>query len=225
MGSPVIRDRWATFDCYGTLIDWNAGICGELARLFGAEHAPRLLETYHHLEPQVQARAFRPYREVLELTLSHVAVEEGLPLAPGDDAALADSLPTWPPFPEVRAALDEVRRRGWKLAILSNSDSDLIAASQRRLGVPFDATIVAGEIRSYKPGHRHWERFFEGTGADRARHVHVAASHFHDIVPAHELGLTSVWINRLGETGEPKPTRELPSLAALPDIVDELVPA
>ena len=217
--------RWATFDCYGTLIDWNGGIRGDLARLFGPDHAPQLLETYHQLEPQVQAETFRPYREVLEITLTRLALEEGLPLAPGDEGALADSLPAWPPFPEVRSALEELRRRGWRLAILSNSDSDLIAASQRRLGVPFDATVVAEEIHSYKPAHRHWDRFFELTGAERERHVHVAASHFHDIVPAHELGLASIWINRLGETGEPKPTRELGDLAALPDTLDELVPA
>ena len=217
--------RWATFDCYGTLIDWNAGIQGQLARLFGIDHAPRLLETYHQLEPQVQAERFRPYRDVLEVTLTRLALEEGLPLAPHDASALADSLPDWPPFPEVPASLAELRRRGWKLAILSNSDSDLIEASQRRLGVPFDATIVASEIESYKPGHRHWARFFELTEADRARSVHVAASHFHDIAPAHELGLTSIWINRLGETAELRPTRELPDLALLADTLDELVPA
>jgi 2-haloacid dehalogenase len=124
----------------------------------------------------------------------------------------------------VRAALAELGSRGWSLAILSNSDRDLIASSQRRLGVPFDGTVVAEDVESYKPAHRHWERFFELTGADRARHVHVAQSHFHDIVPSRELGLASVWINRLGERAEPAPDRELPDLVRLPDTLDELVP-
>ena len=94
----------------------------------------------------------------------------------------------------------------------------------QRIGVPFELAIVASEIGSYKPGHRHWERFFEETGASREGHVHVAQSHFHDIVPAGELGLRSVWINRLGEQGDPRPTRELPDLTGLAGTLDELVP-
>ena len=91
--------------------------------------------------------------------------------------------------------------------------------------MPADLTVVASEIGSYKPAHRHWERFFEETGADRARHVHVAASLFHDVAPARELGLASVWINRLGERADPEPTRELPDLTRLPETLDDLVPA
>jgi 2-haloacid dehalogenase len=214
--------RWATFDCYGTLIDWNAGIRGQLERLFGAEHGERLLERYHELEPQVEAEAYRSYAEVLTLTLERLAREEGLTIPEGESNALALSLPDWPPFPEVPGALAELRERGWQLAILSNSDRGLIAASQRRLGVPFDLTVVAEDVRSYKPAHAHWERFFELTTADRSSHVHVAASLFHDIEPGAELGLTTVWINRLGEEAD---TRQLPDLARLPDTLDELVPA
>ncbi len=123
----------------------------------------------------------------------------------------------------VLLALAELRARGWRLAILSNSDRDLIAASQRRLGVPFDVTIVAEDVESYKPAHAHWLRFLEVTGADPARHAHVAASLFHDVAPARELGLTCVWINRLAEVPGPQPTLELPDLATLPDALDELV--
>jgi 2-haloacid dehalogenase len=109
--------------------------------------------------------------------------------------------------------------------VLSNTDRDLILASERRIGVPFDLAIVAEDVQSYKPAHGHWERFFEVTTADRDGHVHVAASLFHDIAPANELGLSSVWINRLGEQADPEPTRELPDLSRLPDTLDELVPA
>ncbi|MDQ3668734.1 MAG: HAD-IA family hydrolase, partial [Actinomycetota bacterium] len=186
--------RWATFDVYGTLIDWNAGIGGVLERLYGAERAPDLLRRYHELEPEVQAEGeFRSYAEVLTLTLERLANEVGYGIPEGESGALPRSLPDWPPFPEAPEALAELRRRGWSLALLSNTDRDLIAASQRALGVPVDLAVVAEDVRSYKPAHAHWERFFELTTANREQHVHVAASRFHDIAPAGELGLRSVW--------------------------------
>ncbi len=221
----TIAARWSTFDCYGTLIDWNLGIRRELERLFGVDAAPRLLEHYHALEPEIESEPFHTYREVLSLALERLAQEEGIQLPEGEAGALAASLPEWPPFPEVPPALAELRERGWQLAILSNTDRDLIAASQRQLAVPFDLAIVAEDVRSYKPAHGHWERFFEATTADRERHAHVAASLFHDIAPGRELGLRTVWINRLGEKADPEPDRELPDLAQLPDVLDELVPA
>jgi len=220
-----VEDRWATFDCYGTLIDWNGGIAAELERLFGAEQAPRLLERYHELEPEVQRESYRSYREVLTLTLLRLAEEEALQLPEGQPpSALARSLPDWRPFPEVRPALEELRARGWKLAILSNSDRDLIDASRAQIGVPFALTVVAEDVRSYKPDHAHWERFRAESGADPERHVHVAASLFHDIEPALELGLKSVWINRLAEQATVEPSRELRDLTPLPATLDELVP-
>ncbi len=172
----------------------------------------------------MQAESYRSYAEVLSLTLERLANEAGLRIPEGE-GALPRSLPDWPPFPEVPDALAELRRRGWSLAILSNTDRALIAESQKALGVPFDLIVVAEDIESYKPAHGHWERFFELTTADREHHVHVAASLFHDIAPRRELGLTTVWINRLGEEAEPEPDRELPDLAELPDTLDELVPA
>ena len=210
-------ERWATFDCYGTLIDWDGGIRDVLARVFGEERADEQLERYHDAEPALEADGTRTYREVLTDAMRELGAR--------DDQAdtLAHSLPTWKPFPEVQAALNEARARGWKLAILSNTDRDFIDASMARIGVPFEVAIVASEIGSYKPDHRHWLTFFEQTGADRERHVHVAQSHFHDVVPATELGLKSIWINRRGEQHDPPPTRELPDLTRLPDTLDELV--
>ena len=217
--------RFATFDCYGTLIDWNLGVRTQLERVFGVEQAPRLLERYHEVERQIESEPFRTYREVLTLALERLAQEEQLQLPEGEAGALAQSLPDWPPFPEVPVALAELRERGWLLVILSNTDRDLIAASQRQLGVPIDLAVVAEDVKSYKPAHAHWEHFFEATTAERSRHVHVAASLFHDIAPARELGLRSVWINRLGEEADPVPDRELLDLSDLPDVLDELVPA
>lgn len=215
--------RWATFDCYGTLIDWNAGIGGVLERLYGAEQAPGLLRRFHELEPDVQAERYRSYAEVLTLTLERLANDVGYGIPEGQSGVLPRSLPDWPPFPEVPEALAELRSRGWSLAILSNSDRDLIAASQKKLGVPFDLVVVAEDVRSYKPEHGHWRRFDELT-ADREHHVHVAASLFHDVAPARELGLKSVWINRLEEDSAYAPDVELTDLSGLPDALDELVP-
>jgi 2-haloacid dehalogenase len=215
-----VADRWATFDCYGTLIDWNAGIRAELARVFGDEHADELLERYHEVEREIERQDPAPsYREVMTEAMRRL----GAPA--GEEENLARSLPDWPPFPETQAALFAARDDGWRLAILSNTDRDLLDSSIERIGVPIDHAVVAGEIGSYKPAHRHWQRFFEETGADGERHVHVAQSHFHDIVPANELGLRSIWINRGGESAEPPPTRELPDLSGLADVLEELVAA
>jgi 2-haloacid dehalogenase len=217
--------RWATFDCYGTLIDWNAGILGVLEQLFGVERAPELLARYHELEPELEQDGSLPYKAVMSEALIRLAEEESLAMPEGESEALVRELPNWEPFPEVPEALAEVRHRGWNLVILSNTDRDLIEESMKRIGVPIDLAIVAGELRSYKPALAHWEHFFEVTTADKDHHVHVAASLVHDIAPARELGLKTVWINRLGEKAEPKPDRELSDLSELPDTLDELVPA
>ena len=217
-------DRWATFDCYGTLIDWNGGIGRELERLFGAEHVPALLHGYHEEERVLEReRPGATYREVLTVALTRLAERNELPLAADEHDALARSLPTWRPFPETVDSLEDARARGWKLAILSNTDRDFIDASMGLIGAPFELAIVASEIGSYKPGHRHWEVFDEQTGAAREAHVHVAASLFHDIAPATELGLKTVWVNRLGEDPEPQPDVELHSLTGLGETLDSLV--
>ena len=212
-------ERWATFDCYGTLIDWDGGVRAELARVFGDERADELLARYHEIEPELQHDGSRSYRDVLTEAMRRLGAPEG------QEHGLAESLPGSRAFPEVRSSLIEVRRRGWKLAILSNTDDDFIAASQVNIGVPFDEVVVAQEIGSYKPAHRHWEEFFERSRAPREGYVHVAASLFHDIAPSNELGLRSVWINRLGERASVQPTRELADLFSLPETLDELVAA
>jgi 2-haloacid dehalogenase len=211
-------ERWATFDCYGTLIDWNGGIGRELERLFGAARGGELLHAYHELEPQIQREdPSRSYREVMAVALARL----GAPAAEQD--ALSRSLPEWDPFPEVPAALEEARAAGWRLAVFSNIDRDLLDASLARIGVEFDESVVASEIGSYKPATAHWDEFFARSGADRDHHVHVAASLFHDIAPASALGLRTIWINRLGEEAEPQPDVELHSLTGLANGLDSLV--
>jgi 2-haloacid dehalogenase len=220
-----MSDRWATFDCYGTLVDWLSGIRTTLATIWPDEDADVLAAAYHRIEPGVQAGRGIPYRQVMAEALAGIAEDRGLELPDDDRDALAVSLPAWPVFPDVPPGLTELRARGWKLAILSNTDADLLDASLLAIGVPVDLRIVASEIGSYKPGFGHWESFFRETGADRARHVHVAASLFHDVEPCAKLGLPCVWINRQDETSELPRAGELTDLSALADTLDRLVPA
>lgn len=224
--------RWATFDCYGTLIDWDSGIAATLAELWPDRDPAPLLERYHGIEPEVQAGSAMPYQEVLAASLGRLAAAEGLALPAGREGALSESLPGWAPFPEVPGALAELRRRGWRLGVLSNTDPDLLAASVERIGVPVDVCITAAEAGSYKPAHGHWERFRERSGAGPDEQVHVAVSMFHDIVPAAELGIPAVWIdragdvsNRLGEGAGARRAADLPDLAGLPDTLDRVLPA
>jgi len=202
-GAEGRAGRWATFDCYGTLIDWNAGLQAAL----GTES---LLQRYHEVEPQVQ-------RETPEMSYRQVMGETARRIGAPDPAG---TLPDWKPFPEVPEALERARANGWRLAILSNTDRDYIEASMARIGVPFEFAIVASEIGSYKPGRGHWNAFEQKVG--RLPDVHVAASLFHDIAPSNDLGLKSVWVNREGEEPGPRPTREITDLSTLPDVLDEL---
>ena len=220
-----MNDRWATFDCYGTLIDWMGGLRAALASVWPDVDAGSLLVRYHEMEPVVQAGRGIPYRQVLAEALQAVAVAEGLTVPPGRTQALGDSLPSWPVFPDVPPALAELRRRGWKLAILSNTDPDFLDASLRTIGVPVDLRVVASEIGSYKPAPGHWETFFRVAGADPARHVHVGASLFHDAEPCARLGIPCVWIDREGEVAMVPVAARLTDLSGLPDMLDRLVPA
>ncbi len=198
-----IADRYATFDCYGTLIDWNAGLRAALG-------SDELLERYHDVEPQVQRESpGLSYRQVMGETARRIGAPDP-----------ADTLPEWQPFPEVPEALERARANGWKLVILSNTDRDYIEASMARIGVPFELAIVASEIGSYKPALGHWRAFEERFG--RLPDAHIAASLFHDVAPANELGLKSVWVNRDGDEPGPRPTREITDLSTLPDVLDEL---
>jgi 2-haloacid dehalogenase len=161
---------------------------------------------------------------VLKESLVLLAEHEGMSLPESEHYSLAESLPSWPVFPEVPGALAELRERGWRLVALSNTDADLLAASMEAIGVPFEGAIVAGEIGSYKPAHGHWAAFGDRFHPEPGRHVHVAASLFHDIAPAQELGLPAVWINRLDETSDLPREAELADLSALPDTLDRIVP-
>jgi 2-haloalkanoic acid dehalogenase type II len=207
-----------TFDCYGTLIDWRSGITEAFQSAAAADgiHVERdqLLDAYHFIEPKVQQQGYRTYREVLTETAARVGHSIGWPIAYERAGFLAASLPSWRPFPDTNAALEKLTAAGYKLAILSNIDDDLIAATRKHFTTGFDFVITAQQLRSYKPGLAHFLAARERIG--HARWLHAAQSDYHDIVPANSLGIPNAWINRLGETPLPegKPTFEYPDMAS-----------
>lgn len=207
-----------TFDCYGTLIDWESGITNafrEEAARDGIEIDPgHLMELYHRIEPAVESESFRRYREVLRMVALRIAAELDWQIDARRASFLPESVADWPAFEDTNPALEKLRAAGWRLGILSNVDDDLIAETRKKFGVEFDLIITAEQVRSYKPGHNH---FIEARKRIRdQRWIHVAQSYFHDIVPATALGIESVWINRKSETpyGDERPDHEFPDLAS-----------
>lgn len=218
-----MADRWLTFDCFGTLIDWRHGIrtTGEL--LFPGR-GPAFLDAYIALEAEVEHEgAFHRYRAVLAETTRRVARRLEVDLKPDDATALVSTIPYWPAFADVGPALGELRKEGWKMALLTNCDRDLIALTQRRLPVPFDAVVTAEDVSAYKPDPAHFRLFQSTFGASAEAWIHVAQSYFHDIKPARELGITRIWVNRQGEQDDPSlADAVIPGLAGLPAAVRQL---
>ena len=190
-----------TFDCYGTLIDWETGISHAMLGAAAADgvrlERAAVLAAYAELEPEIEATTFRSYREVLGLTASAVAERLGWRLDSTRARFLAHSLGDWPPFPDTNAALEQLHRAGMRLGILSNVDDDLLAATRRHLTVPFDLIVTAAQVRSYKPAAGHFHAARERLGD--VRWLHAAQSWFHDVEPAMALGIPAAWINRKGE--------------------------
>lgn len=208
-----------TFDCYGTLIDWESGIVdaflSEAARDGVVLNRERVLAAHAEIEPAVQAEGFRSYREVLEIVALRVAGRFHWALEPARAAFLPDSIASWLPFPDTNPALRLLGETKAVLGILSNVDDDLLAGTLRRLDADFDLLVTAQQVRSYKPAHAHFERA-RALVASRPW-LHVAQSYFHDVEPAVALGIPVAWINRKGEapTGNAAPTVELRDLLQL----------
>jgi len=215
---------WITFDCYGTLIDWEGGVADALAPFLPPPVDRMALSSrYIAMEAEVEHEAYRPYRDVLAETSGRLLRTLGRPLPPGRERVLPESLPSWRPFRDVPETLRALRASGRRLAILSNVDRDLLMTSIARLGIEPDLTVTADDCRSYKPAPGHWEFFQSRSGARPARTVHVGASLFHDMVPAGALGYRTVFVNRRGERVEgATPSRVIPDLRSLPEVIAEL---
>lgn len=212
-----------TFDCYGTLIDWEAGILSglrpSLTALPVAPPDDELLEVYAGAEARLEAGPYLPYREILARALGEVCAHYGLTADDRAAATFGASVGAWPAFPDSAAALARLKAR-FRLGVITNCDTDLFADSNRRLGVAFDWVVTAQAVGSYKPDRRNFEAAFAALGLPRERILHVAQSLYHDHVPAQALGLATVWIDRRHGrpgTGATPPASVTPD-ASFPDM-------
>ena len=207
-----------SFDCYGTLIDWETGILSAvrpaLARHGRDVASDDLLVAFGELETAAEAGAYRPYREILREVADGLGRRFGFTPGAADRDGLGASLPAWPPFPDTRAALAALKKR-YKLAVISNIDDDLFALTAPSLGVPFDWVVTAAQVGSYKPSLANFEKALAQFAVPKEKVLHVAQSLFHDIAPARLLGLRTVWVNR--RRGRPGSGATPPS-ASLPDV-------
>lgn len=223
------RFEWLTFDCYGTLIDWETGILRALRKLLDDAVAGTsdddLLVRYADHEAVAESGAFKSYRTVLEEVAAAVAADLGAPVTRDAITAFAVSQADWPAFDDSASALARLKSR-FRLAVISNIDDALFRASEAKLGAPFDAVVTAEQAGAYKPDLRVFAAAEARLGALRSRWLHVAQSHRHDIVPARTLGIASVWVDRRqgrggGASGaipnDSRPDLTVPDLASLAD--------
>ncbi len=219
-----------TFDCYGTLIDWEQGITAALRPLLEARNARafsdrELLEAYAHAEAREESQAYKPYRQILQAVTRSLATTFSATLLPADTHVLENSIAYWPAFPDTPAAMNQLSYR-FQLIILSNIDRDLFEQTRPKLGANLTHIITAQDVRSYKPGPAHFEAALQKTNLAPSRICHVAQSLYHDISVARSLGFPTVWINRRGDRpgsgatppASAKPDLEAPDLASLAKI-------
>ena len=221
------RFKVLSFDCYGTLIDWERGIGEAMAPLLerygiGVE-AGRILELYGRFEREAEAqRPFVNYRGVLRQIVQSFGTELGFQPSAQELDTLVESLGGWPAFPDTVDALQELSAR-YKLAIVSNVDLDLFSNSAETLQTRFEWVVSADMVGSYKPSKEHFERLFKAAGLPLEQHLHVAQSLYHDIRTANDLGMASVWVNRTGAKSTPvveaRPDVEVRDLRSLAELV------
>ncbi len=210
--------EFITFDCYGTLIDWESGILDAL-RPFRNEHGIRasdddILARYAALESDLENGAYMRYRDVLRGVMRGLAAHYAIAGASYDVDAIANSLPRWQPFPDTVAALRRLHERV-RLGVISNTDDDLFARTAAHLEVEFDHVTTAEQVKSYKPSPRNFLHALDAIGLPRERVLHAAQSRFHDVAPAHALGIATVWVNRRSGCGGEGAT---PVSGAMPDL-------
>lgn len=215
-----------SFDCYGTLIDWETGILNALRPVLASHNqtldGERILKLYAEIEAKLEAGRYRTYKEILKSVVKELGRQLGFFPTTDELNCLVDSLRYWQPFPDTVEAL-QVLKEKYRLAIISNTDDDLIALTAKHLKITFDWIITAEQVKSYKPSLRNFTFALERMGIAPAKVLHVAQSIYHDIIPARSLGLATVWVDRrkgrdgFGATpkAEGKPDLEVPDLKTL----------
>ncbi len=217
--------KYITFDCYGTLIDWEGGIRKAIKKLSDKNSfnldLNGITDKYIKAELKVEAEKYRKYHEVLQLSAKKLLKERGFDISDDDALEFANSIYSWQPFPETHATLVRLKEKGYKLIILSNIDNEIIKRSIALMEIDFDGVVTAEEVGSYKPAYGHWQEMLKRFNAKKEEVLHVAASYIHDIIPAKEQGFDAVWINRNNEkpTREIRPDMEFADLIKLPEIL------
>ncbi|HZD93947.1 MAG TPA: haloacid dehalogenase type II, partial [Candidatus Sulfotelmatobacter sp.] len=186
--------RLITFDCYGTLIDWENGMLAALRPMFSRPDL-QLLEHYGEVEAELEAGPYLPYRQVLSLCAQQMGQRLGVEISAKQGAAFAESLPRWEPFTDTVGALQSLRKK-FRLGIISNTDDDLFAETRKKLGVEFDVVVTAQQVESYKPSQRNFQEALRRSGLRKVEVLHAGQSLYHDIAPANALGISNVWVNR-----------------------------
>lgn len=214
-----------TFDCYGTLIDWEGGMRAALAAVIknrGLALDPYEVHgRYEKLEPVIQETRGGKYVDVMRISVRDTFAHFGVNVTDEEAGIFGDTLASWPKFPDTTEALTEMKNRGYKLVILSNTDEKFIRQSIETIGVEFDEVITAEAVGSYKPARGHWDRMLETLDVSKDVVLHVAQSYYHDVVPATGLGFKMAWINRKSQQpwGEARPDYEFPDLKSLLSIL------
>jgi 2-haloacid dehalogenase len=220
-----------SFDCYGTLIDWESGMLPALRTILERHGQPLpyavILELYGEFEAAAESGEYQSYRRVLQSVVRGFADRFHFQASPAEIDSLHESLPAWPPFQDTIPALHELQKR-YKLAVISNIDDDLFAETRQHLNVEFDAVITAEQVRSYKPSLNHFRSALQTLAIGPGQLLHAGQSRYHDVVPARSLGISSVWVNRksarpgIGAVrtvteadAKARPDPEVPDLASL----------
>lgn len=222
--------EYLSFDCYGTLIDWEAGILGYLRPLLQSKECVvsdnEVLNLYSEFEPRQQLLPYKPYREILAAVVGEFAEHFKIGVTGDEAAGLAESIRDWSPFPDTVAALGQLKQR-YRLAVLSNIDDDLFALTRPKLGVDLDLVVTAQQVESYKPALRNFETLLQRLPTGKERLLHVAESLYHDVAPARSLGIATVWVNR--RQGRPaaatklvdaQPDLEVPTVGGMAEIAE-----
>jgi 2-haloacid dehalogenase len=191
--------RLITFDCYGTLIDWETGMLSALRPIFAGSGRnisdAELLKQYGEAEAEIEAGDYLPYRQVLARAVEEMGRRLNVTVSAEDSGSFAESLTQWIPFPDTVASLQTLAKR-FRLGIISNIDDDLFAVTMKKLAVPFAVIVTAQQVQSYKPSLKNFQEALRRSGAKKEEVLHAGQSVYHDIIPANAMGLKNVWVNR-----------------------------